>query len=339
MSENEFQQLNADTGKKDPNGEKGIGTLFRNERKNKGLSYTQLSEITKIRPYTLEALENERWNDLPAPVFVIGFIRSYARALELDEGKIVARYQEAIPAEVFQPKPFVGPVSGRKTFIFILIFFLFITASAYYMWKASLTPEKFQVNSETSSPADDKKDIGSEDITVLPQETEPVMLKKQKESNVDPEDHSGREDFTFETVPNLFETETSENLSTEELEPFTPLEQGLSLESETNAEDERLTLSQPFPNNVTGPELILRAKIRERTYIRILVDDRSPKEYVFRPGSSLEWRAKKGFELLIGNAGGVDLEFDGEKVGKLGRPGQVVRLKFPEKYERREALE
>src|SRR6185437_12445830 len=40
----------------------------------------------------LEAIENDRWNELPGGAFNRGFIRSIARYLGLDEDSIVAEY-------------------------------------------------------------------------------------------------------------------------------------------------------------------------------------------------------------------------------------------------------
>jgi hypothetical protein len=78
--------------------------------------------------------------------------------------------------------------------------------------------------------------------------------------------------------------------------------------------------------------LTLTARVRERTWIKIYVDDGDPKEYIFNPGNRHEWKARKGFDLIIGNADGIDLEFNGEKIENLGAPGQVVRLVFPQYY-------
>ena len=53
------------------------------------------------------------------------------------------------------------------------------------------------------------------------------------------------------------------------------------------------------------------------------MDQQDPKEYMFRPGSSPEWKAKEGFELLIGNACGIGFEFNGRKIDNLGERGQL----------------
>jgi hypothetical protein len=81
-------------------------------------------------------------------------------------------------------------------------------------------------------------------------------------------------------------------------------------------------------------EYVLKAEISERSWIRIFVDDEPPKEYIFPPGSKAQWKAKKGFELVIGNAGGVSLQFNERLMANLGDSGRVVRLNLPEEYKR-----
>jgi cytoskeleton protein RodZ len=322
MSKNEFQQVNAGEEEKGPHGRAGLGTLFRNEREKKGLSYDQLSEITKIRPYTLKALENEQWEELPESVFVIGFIRSYARALGLDEGQVVSHYQETTHVEPSQFEPLGGPARNRKAFSFILIFFLLVIASFFYLWKGYINTERIQNTEATGNGGD--RSVSSADMTAMPDGTVPEMFKKQKESATEPKGHQVLEELVPEFDPHAFSEEISEDLPTQERETLISTKRMSSI-----------TPSHSPLSDVADQELILKANVRERTYIRILVDDQTPREYVFRPGSRPEWRAKEGFELLIGNAGGVDLEFDGNMVGKLGKPGQVVRLKLPEKYQGR----
>ena len=79
----------------------------------------------------------------------------------------------------------------------------------------------------------------------------------------------------------------------------------------------------------------LKAKVRESTWLKIFIDNAPAKEYLLRPGSQQEWKAGEGFEILIGNAGGLDLEYDGKKVEPLGGPGKVVRLRLPKGYQKR----
>ena len=69
-----------------------IGTTLRDARTRQGLDFPELEELTKIRPKYLRALEDERFDTLPAPTYVKGFLRSYAEALGLDGQPFVDEY-------------------------------------------------------------------------------------------------------------------------------------------------------------------------------------------------------------------------------------------------------
>lgn len=69
-----------------------IGSSLREARVRQDLDFPELEERTKIRPKYLRALEDERFDQLPAPTYVKGFLRSYAEALGLDGQPFVDEY-------------------------------------------------------------------------------------------------------------------------------------------------------------------------------------------------------------------------------------------------------
>jgi Helix-turn-helix domain/RodZ C-terminal domain len=69
-----------------------IGSSLREARLRQELEFAELEERTKIRPKYLRALEDERFDILPAPTYVRGFLRSYAEALGLDGQPFVDEY-------------------------------------------------------------------------------------------------------------------------------------------------------------------------------------------------------------------------------------------------------
>jgi helix-turn-helix protein/uncharacterized protein DUF4115 len=69
-----------------------IGSSLREARLRQELDFPELEERTKIRPKYLRALEDERFEILPAPTYVRGFLRSYAEALGLDGQPFVDEY-------------------------------------------------------------------------------------------------------------------------------------------------------------------------------------------------------------------------------------------------------
>jgi cytoskeletal protein RodZ len=69
-----------------------IGGTLRDARLRLGLDFVELETRTKIRAKYLRALEDERFDVLPAATYVKGFLRTYAEALQLDGKLFVDEY-------------------------------------------------------------------------------------------------------------------------------------------------------------------------------------------------------------------------------------------------------
>jgi cytoskeleton protein RodZ len=82
--------------------------------------------------------------------------------------------------------------------------------------------------------------------------------------------------------------------------------------------------------------LSLTGIVKERTWLRIKIDGKEEKEYLFQAGSKPQWKGKESFYMIIGNAGGIDFDLNGKRVGDLGKSGQVIRLTLPKDVGQRE---
>lgn len=69
-----------------------IGTTLTNLRRERGKTLADMEATTKIMGRMLSALENERWQELPAPVYVKGYIQNYASALGVDAKPLLEEY-------------------------------------------------------------------------------------------------------------------------------------------------------------------------------------------------------------------------------------------------------
>ncbi|MDD5711664.1 MAG: DUF4115 domain-containing protein [Smithellaceae bacterium] len=84
------------------------------------------------------------------------------------------------------------------------------------------------------------------------------------------------------------------------------------------------------PPALRGPySLVLVA--REPSWVKIASDGGASQEVTLKAGERFERTAREGFSLRIGNAGGVDVSFQGRSLGSLGSKGQVVNLQLPQK--------
>ncbi len=76
---------------------KTIGDYLKEARIKKGLSVTEIGEITKIKKSFIEAIEKNKWTSLPDFAAVVGFVKSIAQTLELDEKQAVAFLKRDYP--------------------------------------------------------------------------------------------------------------------------------------------------------------------------------------------------------------------------------------------------
>jgi cytoskeleton protein RodZ len=77
-----------------------FGNKFRKAREKKQLSFDDVSKVLKISSRMLQAIEEEHFDLLPGGVFNKGFIRSYAKHLDLDPEQAVADYLSLQQAEI-----------------------------------------------------------------------------------------------------------------------------------------------------------------------------------------------------------------------------------------------
>jgi cytoskeletal protein RodZ len=80
----------------DPNTPGLLGQSLKNRRLQKGLALADVTRALRVPTRYLSALEEERWSDLPARVYLEGFLVKYADFLGLDSKEMVARVREAL---------------------------------------------------------------------------------------------------------------------------------------------------------------------------------------------------------------------------------------------------
>lgn len=71
---------------------------LRKAREAKGIELKEVEEIIKIRSKYLQALEEGDYSTLPGGVYTVGFLRSYARFLDLDAESLVSAFRKKVTA-------------------------------------------------------------------------------------------------------------------------------------------------------------------------------------------------------------------------------------------------
>lgn len=73
-----------------------VGQRLADERRAQGKSMAEICAATRIMASKIEALEHDRYEELPAPAYTRGYISSYAKALGLDPAPFLAEYERDI---------------------------------------------------------------------------------------------------------------------------------------------------------------------------------------------------------------------------------------------------
>ena len=317
MGQDKQEPLNAETDDWVFSSGISLGALLKNQREKKGLSHAQISQQTRLRPHILEAIENGEWDLLPAPTLVKGFIRAYARALALEADRLIDLYNDEAGTPHFPDKLLLPPTHRKNRWPLVItgLLVLLVALVGAYAWMQDSTGPK--AVSESSAVI----------VQDSPKTETPTIPDEQRMTEITPVDEP---EPASAVEAELTADSSSVNPATPESPDTQPVPVVAQSTAGTDSEAESLSLSEA----VETFTMVLKGHVTERTWLRISIDGRKPKENIFLPSDKPEWKAKKGFELLIGNAGGIVLEFNGKKMDNLGKQGQVVRIKLPEDEER-----
>ena len=72
------------------------GSLLARERERQNLSIAEVAARLRLASRQVEALEADAYEKIPGPTFARGFLRNYARLLQLDAAAVIAAYDARI---------------------------------------------------------------------------------------------------------------------------------------------------------------------------------------------------------------------------------------------------
>jgi cytoskeleton protein RodZ len=310
-----------------------IGAILREAREEQGLTITEVEARTRIRARFLTALENNDFEALDGAVYTRGFLRNYAIFLGLDPEPLLAELgaaQQVIPSSRAsrsrEPHYLSAPLQTNPLplgrILFTLSVLLIIGVGAYWLWWApgrldSLL-SSFDAGPQVAATPAEQESGDTGDITGTDDgATEPLV------AGLEPEETPVAQQIALATpVP------------TATLPPRTPTpdpEPVVGEAPEPEPEPEAAPAVEPDPESAPEPDgIVVGAQVFERTWVRVLIDAQPQPiiERVLEAGESFTWEGAQAVNVRIGNAGGISFVVNGQDLGVLGGPGDVIERQW-----------
>lgn len=287
-----------------------LGEWLRQRREELGISLEQAEADTRIRVRYIEALETENFDSLPDPVVGRGFLRNYASYLELDVQEASDRYSrlvappepESLPdkaaastsSDPFRPVPLHDMPGFRTARSWLIVVALIVAAGliAAAWWGYPYISRALFRQRATPTPTATQALISTD----LPTATQ-TSSGAVRTSTVPP--------TATGSVP-------VEETATLELSPTPSLTPSPS--------------PSPSPPVYTG--IFLELVFTNTSWIQITVDGVRQFQGELETDTYRSWYGEERIELRVGNAGAVLVTVNGESLGPLGAPGEVVDRVF-----------
>lgn len=287
-----------------------IGPQLQAARLARGLSVEEAAKATRIRPAYLLALEEDRYADLPAPVYTRGFLRNYATYLGLDAEELVSALEQhgnghTLPKPHRALDPVAAPVWHGPNPLAIagaVVLVLFVGFFAYLFHQYSLFTAASAANIFAPTPAPTAIAISAPAVTI-PTVT-PIPTLPPSPTPVPPK-------ATPAPAAALTTAATAAAKPTETAATSTPAPS-----------------PSPKPTPTQSARLVVAMQFVRECWLRVTVDGKVVFEGTLQPGTSRSWDGSNFITVRAGNAGGVRVTFNGKQEGILGSPGEVVERTY-----------
>lgn len=282
-----------------------FGDRLRREREMRGITLDEIAESTKISRRHLESLEKEDFESLPGGIFNKGFVRAYARFLGIDEDQAVADYaansHEAPPPEDKFPLEIHEEPEGKRKrkpqrsgLPWIgAVAALVVVAAGYMFWARRNQPPELASSVSASGPATPGN--GS-------------------------------------TAPAAKSASTAEGTQPK----AAPVQQSAPAAArEVAAAAPAVGNNPPAPGAEVRPKpqppehtffIIIKAK--EDAWISVVADGRRVAHGTLRADKQRFVRAGKQIIVTTGNAGGLEVSYNGKPLGVIGNESEARTLTF-----------
>ena len=337
-----------------------FGERLRREREMRGIGLDEIATATKISTRNLRALEEEKFNQLPGGIFNKGFVRAYAKFLGIDQDQIVAEYEAASQEtesaretklkEDFAKAEFrkqkkeddqeisLEPKSQWGTIAAIVL----IAALGYggYSYYQRRKAEKLQPPAPVAvHPAPQTQPV-TPPVSQPPTNANTVITSNPAApiSATTPTPSTTATKPAETATPDPKKPDSTKPTQTPPSDPTKPASQKTGVPAATTTPkpvtDAKPTTPEPKPATAAGPPFELKIKVNKQSWVSVKADGKTLVNGTLQPGTERTFKASDKIDMILGNAGGVEVSYNGKPVENLNTGQDVRKLTFtPSGYE------
>ena len=277
-----------------------FGSYLKHERELRGVPLEEISRITKIHIRFLEALEDNRFDELPGEVFIKGYIRSYANIIGSDVDEMLNSYEESIGNKLIEKDPNSESTNTVKKYLGFVLAGLSILALLFFT--------KFQIIDKNNP----------NEIIVILSSSKPFTASKKETSPKFAENSSNKE-LVENSIAHPKISVTKKALVMEKsLDTIKPKPE---LQKQKNS---LVVKKGENPGNIEKP-LKLTIKVKNNSWFNITIDDFREEDFILSAGEEKSYWGNEIFRLTIGNKQGTDLILNGKSLVIPESEGNIVK--------------
>jgi cytoskeleton protein RodZ len=308
-----------------------------------GYSIEQISQAINVRPSFIKAIEDGKFFGLTDPLYLKGFIRSYAKQVGLNDDEILPFFRREYDAQEHQQKlrqP-LAPIQTRKSRLtpgwlvvaFLVISVLGALGYAYQQYvSVALTPQ-LQIETPTSEVKTASDQIDASGHT----DPDAVLSLNGQKLQIDPEGNfsttiglaSGKNELIFKATNKLGRSATITRtvISTHVIAQAIPSPTVLGSTASAQASQSGKP-QQRDPTADTKPLTIQVVIGPSPAWLEIATDGQDSFSGILLPGATKTFTADSRIHLKSGNAGSTRVTLSGKDQGVLGPDNQIAERDY-----------
>lgn len=327
----------------------GPGERLQAARIQQGLSLDDVATRMHLSAGILEAIEENNFEEITAPIFVKGYLRHYARIVALNEDEMIQQYTQYYSEEdppissTSNTIPELSVADARIKWTTYLVILVLAALLAAWWWNKAQNEEptiSLDTQGTTSEQNDEVVTERADSEIEAASETLAATSESAQASAEQPAVEEPAQAQPEATEPVAIEPAVAEPI--ESAEPAEPVAMRQAEQAETSADeavDEAVnTVVEPAQRvgNPPGPIAPsgsdkLRITVNADTWADI--KDGSGYQLVYdllRADQSVELTGAAPFSVFLGNGYGVEIEFNGEEIDFSARirDDNTARLKI-----------